>query len=75
MAFIIVEIQASKDGSAAIVPPVTYTDKNVAEQKYHTALSAAAVSNVDIHTVAMLTETGIVHKKETYYHNTEDPTE
>lgn len=75
MAFIIIEIQASKDGSVAIVPPTTYTDRNVAEQKYHTALSAAAVSNVDIHTVVMLTEAGIVHKKETYYHNTEDPTE
>lgn len=75
MTFIIIEIQASKDGSVAIVPPATYTDKNVAEQKYHAALSAAAVSNVDIHTVMILTETGVVHKKETYYHNAEEPTE
>lgn len=71
MSYIVVEIQASNNGTVAIVPPTSYINRNIAEQAYHTALSAAAVSSVDIHSVAMLSETGERIKGETYYHGQE----
>ena len=66
--FIILEIQKSNGGSVAIVPPVTYAERNEAEQKYHLCLSSAAVSSVDVHSVVMLDDTGSRLKGETYYH-------
>lgn len=68
MVYIIIEIQKSNDGTVAIVPPASYTDKDVAEQAYHTALAAAAVSSVNVHSVVMLDDTGARLKGETYYH-------
>ena len=65
---IIIEIQKSNKGTVNIVTPASYTDKAQAEQKYHNALSAAAVSNVDVHSVVMLSDTGERVKGETYYH-------
>lgn len=64
---IIIEIQKSNDGTLAILPPQVL-EKNLAEQAYHSALAAAAVSSVDVHTVAMLDDVGAVVKRETYYH-------
>lgn len=68
MVYIIIEIQKSNEGTVAIVPPASYTDKDVAEQAYHTALAAAAVSSVNVHSVVMLDDTGARLKGETYYH-------
>ena len=68
MVYIIIEIQKSNNGTVAIVPPASYTDLNKAEQAYHTALSAAAVSSVSVHSVVMLSDTGEWMKGETYYH-------
>lgn len=70
---IILEIQHSNNGSTAVLHEVV-ADRNTAEQTYHTKLSYAAVSEVDVHTVAMITDEGVVNKKETYYH-TEEPSE
>lgn len=71
MVYIIIEIQKMNNGSCAVVPPVTYTDERLAEQAYHTALSYAAVSQVDVHSVVMLDDTGARIKGETYYHGAE----
>ena len=68
MVYIIIEIQKSNEGTVAIVPPASYTDKDIAEQAYHTALAAAAVSSVNVHSVVMLDDTGARLKGETYYH-------
>lgn len=70
---IILEIQHSNNGSTAVLHEVV-ADRNTAEQTYHNKLSYAAVSKVDVHTVAMITDEGVVNKKETYYH-TEEPSE
>lgn len=72
MVYIIIEIQKSNDGTCAVVPPTTFTDQRLAEQAYHTALSYAAVSQVDVHSVVMLDDTGARIKGETYYHGSED---
>lgn len=68
MVYIIIELQKSNSGSVAIVPPASYTNQAQAEQAYHTALANAAVSNVDVHSVVMLSDTGDRLKGETYYH-------
>ena len=68
MTYIIIEIQKSNNGTVAIVPPASYTELNKAEQAYHQALSAAAVSSVNVHSVVMLSDTGERIKGEAYYH-------
>ena len=70
--YFIIEIQKSNNGTAAIVPPASYTDQRLAEQAYHTALSYAAVSQVNVHSVVMLDDTGARIKGETYYHSAEE---
>ena len=72
MTYIIIEIQKMNNGSCAVVPPTTFTDQRLAEQAYHTALAAAAVSQVDVHSVVMLNDTGARIKGETYYHGAEE---
>ena len=65
---IILEIQHSNNGTTSTIVTVK-AERNEAEQLYHNTLAYAAVSNVDVHSVVMLTDDGVVHKKETYYHN------
>lgn len=65
--YIIQEMQT--DGSqTALVPALTYTDKNQAESAYHTALAAAAISAVQVHTVLMFDEHGNTLKRDYYEH-------
>lgn len=70
---IIIEIQKRNSGSVAIVPPASYAEQTESEAAYHTALAAAAVSSVDVHSVVMLSDTGERIKGETYYHGTLPP--
>lgn len=70
--YFIIEIQKSNNGTATIVPPASYTDQRLAEQAYHTALSYAAVSQINVHSVVMLDDTGARIKGETYYHGAEE---
>lgn len=69
--FIILEIQKSNSGSVAIVPPSSFSDRDKAEEKYHQALSAAAVSKINVHSVVMLSDYGDRIKGETYIHGDE----
>lgn len=71
MKYIIIEIQKANNGEVAIVPPATYAEYAQAEQTYHQALSFAAVSAVDVHSVIMLSDTGDRIKGQTYYHGQE----
>lgn len=68
---IIIEIQHSNDGTTAVLHEVV-ADRNVAEQTYHTKLSYAAVSAVNVHSVVMLDDYGTRVKGETYYHGAEE---
>lgn len=65
--YIIQEMQTNGT-QTALVPALTYTDKNQAESAYHTALASAAVSNVQVHTVMMYDEHGNVLKRDFYEH-------
>lgn len=63
--FIVIEMQTN-DTTATLIN--AYEDKSQAEQKYHAILSAAAVSNIKIHSAIMLTSEGYYLKSEHYEH-------
>lgn len=65
--YLVIEIQKSNDGNLSHIESV-HTTLPEAEQKYHTVLSFAAVSAVDVHSAVMLDDTGTRIKGETYYH-------
>lgn len=65
--YIIHEMQTTGN-QTALVPALTYTDRNQADSAYHTALAAAAISSVPIHTVLMVDEHGNTIKCDYYEH-------
>lgn len=65
--YLVIEIQKSNDGNLSHLESVHETLPE-AEQKYHTVLSFAAVSAIDVHSAVMLDDTGMRIKGETYYH-------
>lgn len=67
--YLVIELQKSGESLANICN--AYADRGQAEQKYHSILSAAAVSSVDVHSAVLLLYDGTVLKKESYYHNGE----
>jgi len=68
MTYIILETQTT-NGVTAIVPPLTYTDRNEAESKFHQILASAATSNIEEHTAIILTNDGrLVRPSECYRH-------
>ena len=68
--YIIQEMQTN-GSQTALVPALTYIDKNQAESAYHTALAAAAISAVQVHTVLMFDEHGNTLKRDYYEHLSE----
>lgn len=74
--YLVLELQTN-NGTTAVVPAVAYADLNKAYQKYYTALAAAAVSTVEVHTVMLFTEKGEMIRVEFFEHpvETEEPTE
>jgi hypothetical protein len=66
---IILELQKTGNTLAHLL--TTHESRDEAESKYHTVLSAAAVSSVNVHSAVMLDDTGRWIKGETYYHGGE----
>ncbi len=65
--FIVIELQTINDSQVANTVTV-YTDRNVAESKYHDILRAAAVSALPCHAAVMLDKEGRMIKSEYYTH-------
>jgi len=65
--YILMEVQIFADGGIS-TPCYAYSDQHRAEQKYHSILSAAAVSVLPRHTCFMLLDNGRVIKSESYEH-------
>lgn len=65
--YVVIELQKSSDGTIASLV-TTHADLNDAESKFHQVLSYAAVSNVPIHSCAMLSEDAYLVKAESYSH-------
>lgn len=68
--YIVLEMQTN--GETTSLLSNTYTDKNVAESKYHTILAAASTSDVEIHSAAIMDEYGILLRSEYYKHEGEE---
>lgn len=66
--FIVLEIQKG-DQVATLVS--SHEDRNSAESKYHTVLSAAAISAVPVHSAILMTDEGTPIKYESYEHTPE----
>ncbi len=69
MTYIVTELQTNREGLTGTIT-TTYTDRYQAEQKYHSILAAAAVSDVYIHAATILDMFGGVIKSEHYRHET-----
>ena len=68
--YITIELQSTPT-SIAHLETVTDTLPQ-AEQVYHTILSAAAVSEVPIHSAVLMDSSGYVLKQDTYVHSQEE---
>ena len=66
--FIVLEFQTNQEGQTAMVPPATYETLNEAKSKYHSILSAAAVSTVPYHTAAIMYHNGNLIDAECFEH-------
>ena len=64
--YLVIELQAINDSQVANIV-TAYTNQNVAEQKYHTILSAAAVSSLPCHAAVILDEAGRTVKGPEFY--------
>lgn len=60
--YIVVEYQTTEAGKTATLVNA-YADMAQAESKYHSILSAAAVSNIPLHGAILFTETGFLMQK------------
>lgn len=65
--YIVMEIQKMADGQVSHLV-TTHDTSAEADQKYHTILAAAAVSNVAKHSAVVLSDDGLFIKSETYEH-------
>lgn len=64
--FIVIELQTN-NGAVGVLT-YKFTELAEAYAKYYTILSAAAVSDIEVHTALIVTETGQVVRSETFAH-------
>ena len=72
MKFIVLEIQTHEDGNIGTLINA-YENINEAEHRYHEILSAAAISELPVHTAFFLTNEGTCIKGEKYIHEQSEP--
>ena len=63
---VVIELQTTNGATTLLTD--TFSDRAAAENKYHTILSAAAVSSIEEHAAVMMDHKGFVIKNEIYYH-------
>lgn len=72
--YIVFEIQTYLDGTTGTLVN-TFTDRASAESKYHLVLSAAAVSQVPLHSCVLMTNEGFTLESKAYKHTIPTPEE
>ena len=65
--YLVIELQTVGDTISTLTNQ--YSSKNLAEQKYFAILSAAAISEVDIHAAVIMDPCGNIIKNYYYRHN------
>ena len=63
--YIVVEIQTNNDGTVGTLVN-SYNDRNVAESKFHQVLSAAAISQLPVHSCVLMTNEGFFLDSKSY---------
>ena len=71
MTYIVQEIQTT-NGTTALVTPQIFTDRNQADSAYFTVLAAAAISQVEEHSVLMYMSDGKVVRCDGYNHTAQE---
>jgi len=66
MNYIVIEMQTNGETSAVISN--TFSDHNQAESSYHSILASAAISSVELHAAAILTDNGRLMCSQAYEH-------
>lgn len=69
--YIVIELQTNADGSVGNFV-WAFDSRNQAEQKYHTVLAAAAVSELPTHAAVLLTSKGYELAQQCYEHGEAD---
>ena len=69
--YVVIEIQTNTDGAIGTLVDA-YDNLNLAGQKYHAILSAAAVSKLPVHAAAMLTNRGEMCESRVYWHDPDE---
>lgn len=64
--YIVIELQTNGGVTANIVS--SYASQTEAESRYHSILASAAISSVEVHAAAILTEEGFCLRSECYKH-------
>lgn len=64
--FIVIELQTN-NGAVGVLT-YKFTELSEAYAKYYTILASAAVSDIEVHTALIVTETGQVVRTETFAH-------
>lgn len=68
--YIVIEMQTSAQGAVGTLV-TAYDSYNLAQQKYHTVLAAAAVSQLAIHSAAILSPYGELIEGKAYRRDTQ----
>lgn len=68
--FVVIELQKNGDQLASIV--TKHNTMNEADSKFYTVMAAAAISNVEKHACALLTEDGLSLRNAYYEHKAEE---
>lgn len=66
MKYLVIEIQKFADGTIAVPPIATYDDWYNAVSRYHAIMSAAAISDVPVHSCVVLNEVGQEVRMDSY---------
>ena len=72
MKYIVIEIQKFDTGAVS-TPAWAYDNENSAWSKYHTVLSAAAVSQLPVHSAVIMNESGYCIEHKCYEHPQSEP--
>ena len=63
--FIVIELQTYNDGTVGHIV-TNYEERNVAESKFYQIMSAAAISDVPVHSALIVDEAGMIQKQDWY---------
>ncbi len=71
MKYLVIELQTNTDETMGS-QVTSFENRNIAENKYHTVLAAAAISKKPVHCAVLMTNEGFVLMNDCYKHEEEE---